>query len=147
NRDHIGSVRELVDSSNSIRGRYTYGIWGQRSKVGGDLDIDEGFTGYTAHTYSNLLVSPTRLYGAAIGRFLSRDPINESGGLNLYSYAGGDPVNHTDPLGLSWGTFTDGAWSQVQGFIVGAILAAAIAVSLPCLIPAMLVVGAAAFGF
>jgi uncharacterized protein RhaS with RHS repeats len=32
--------------------------------------------------------------------FLSEDPIGILGGTNLYGYAGGDPVNHVDPLGL-----------------------------------------------
>jgi RHS repeat-associated protein len=34
------------------------------------------------------------------GRWLSRDPIAEQGGINLYGYVGGNPVNWVDPLGL-----------------------------------------------
>ena len=42
------------------------------------------------------------------GRWLSRDPIGESGGINLYGYVGNSPVNYVDPLGLfqfygNWG--------------------------------------------
>ncbi|MCA9792361.1 MAG: RHS repeat-associated core domain-containing protein, partial [Candidatus Eremiobacteraeota bacterium] len=37
---------------------------------------------------------------ARLGRFLSRDPIGFSGGLNLYGYVGGNPVNAVDPSGL-----------------------------------------------
>ena len=37
----------------------------------------------------------------AAARFLSRDPIEYAGGdVNLYRYAGNDPVNRTDPSGL-----------------------------------------------
>ncbi|MGE0496183.1 MAG: RHS repeat-associated core domain-containing protein, partial [Vulcanimicrobiota bacterium] len=37
---------------------------------------------------------------ARLGRFLSRDPISFAGGLNLYGYVGGNPVNGVDPAGL-----------------------------------------------
>jgi len=40
-----------------------------------------------------------RDYSPALGRFLQRDPIGYWGGLNLYEYAGGDPVGWVDPLG------------------------------------------------
>ena len=34
------------------------------------------------------------------GRWLSRDPIREQGGLNLYGMVNNNPVNNIDPLGL-----------------------------------------------
>jgi RHS repeat-associated protein len=34
-----------------------------------------------------------------IGRWLSRDPVGESAGPNLYWYVDGDPLNLIDPLG------------------------------------------------
>jgi hypothetical protein len=37
---------------------------------------------------------------ASIGPYTQPDPIGFAGGLNLYGYAGGDPVNNSDPFGL-----------------------------------------------
>jgi len=34
------------------------------------------------------------------GRFTQEDPIGLAGGVNLFGYAGGDPVNFSDPFGL-----------------------------------------------
>jgi uncharacterized protein RhaS with RHS repeats len=38
---------------------------------------------------------------SGLPEWLSRDPIAESGGINLYGYVGNNPVSETDPLGLS----------------------------------------------
>src|SRR5262249_54698729 len=35
------------------------------------------------------------------GRFTSKDPLLLAAGTNVYAYADDDPVNHTDPSGLS----------------------------------------------
>jgi len=41
-----------------------------------------------------------RYYDPASGRFTQEDPIGLAGGLNLYGFANGDPVNFSDPFGL-----------------------------------------------
>lgn len=35
------------------------------------------------------------------GRFLQNDPVGYDGGMNMYAYTGGDPVNGSDPSGLA----------------------------------------------
>ena len=35
-----------------------------------------------------------------MGLVTQQDPIGIAGGLNLYGYANGDPVNYSDPFGL-----------------------------------------------
>lgn len=105
NRDHLGSVREVTDSTGAVRTRYDYDLWGRRTKINGgasDPEADFGFTGHYYHAASAMVVAPRRLYLPELGRWLSRDPIAEKGGLNLYGYAGNSPTNRTDPLGLSW---------------------------------------------
>ncbi len=41
-----------------------------------------------------------RVYDPETGRFTQEDPIRLAGGLNLYSYAGANPVTYADPFGL-----------------------------------------------
>jgi RHS repeat-associated protein len=40
-----------------------------------------------------------RWYDSEVGRFISRDPIGEKGGVNLYVYVGNNSVNASDPYG------------------------------------------------
>ena len=42
-----------------------------------------------------------RNYLPAIGRWMTRDPLGEAGGLNLYAFVGNNPVNWVDPWGLT----------------------------------------------
>ena len=99
--DHLGSIRELVDGDGTIRARYEYGPYGERTKLpGGDLDADFGYTGHYTHDASGTVLAPYRGYNPPTGRWLSRDPIEEEGGINLYGYVGNGPINAVDPLGL-----------------------------------------------
>ncbi len=41
-----------------------------------------------------------RYYDPATGRFTQEDPIGLAGGMNLYGYGAGDPINNSDPFGL-----------------------------------------------
>src|SRR5205823_10578268 len=74
--------------------------YGKRTKLSGTLDVDFGYTGHYYHAPSGLDLTLYRAYSPVLGRWLSRDPIGESGGLNLYGYVFNNPVNLDDPLGL-----------------------------------------------
>ena len=41
-----------------------------------------------------------RFYDPQSGKFTQEDPIGIAGGLNVYGFASGDPVNYSDPYGL-----------------------------------------------
>lgn len=104
-RDHLGSIRELVDANGAVRARYDYDPWGQREKLSGDVDADFGFTGHYWHPETGLYFTAYRAYDPALGRWLNRDPLENaeiSQGPNLYAYVGNNPVNAVDPLGLTY---------------------------------------------
>jgi RHS repeat-associated protein len=95
--DERGSIVARSDSAGSAAGRtYAYDEYGRASAYSsrflyaGKLHLG-GVNAY----YNN-----ARFYDYALGRFLQPDPIGYQGGMNLYAYVGGDPVNFIDPLGL-----------------------------------------------
>jgi RHS repeat-associated protein len=49
---------------------------------------------------SGLSYRRNRYYNPDSGQFTQPDPIGIAGGLNVYGYANGDPVNYSDPFGL-----------------------------------------------
>ncbi|MGH9892603.1 MAG: RHS repeat-associated core domain-containing protein, partial [bacterium] len=49
---------------------------------------------------SGLEYRRNRQYDPQSGRFTQEDPIGLAGGLNLYGFASGDPINLSDPFGL-----------------------------------------------
>jgi RHS repeat-associated protein len=99
-RDHLGSIREMLNSSGVIQARYNYDSYGRLTKISGTIDADFGYAGMYVHQASGLLLTFFRAYSADLGRWLSRDPLTEKVGLNLYAYVSNNPINLTDLLGL-----------------------------------------------
>ena len=77
---------DAFNSSGGVEPCATFG-----GQVGGYRDAETG-----------LVLFGQRYYDGFLGQWLTRDPIRESGGVNLYSYVGGNPVNRLDPYGLDW---------------------------------------------
>jgi RHS repeat-associated protein len=107
-RDHLGSVREVLDTSGSLLARHDYAPYGERTtryEASGYEGTDFAFTGHfllpsPVPGQSEILLAHYRAYDPVLGRWLSQDPIREAGGINLYGYVGGRVVDWSDPLGL-----------------------------------------------
>jgi RHS repeat-associated protein len=100
-RDHLGSVREMTDSSGNIQAQYDYDPNGNPTLLAGSNIADFQFGGYYEHQPSGLNLTTYRGYDPTTARWLNRDPIGENGGLNLYDYCGNEPINGRDPSGLN----------------------------------------------
>src|SRR3990172_6472136 len=100
--DHLGSPRFIVDTTTGT--------------VAQEIDYDEfgniifdtnpgfqpfGFAGGLYDQHTKLTRFGARDYDSETGRWTAKDPILFAGGdTNLYGYAGNNPVNKIDPLGL-----------------------------------------------
>ncbi|MBR4597314.1 MAG: hypothetical protein IKO42_02825, partial [Opitutales bacterium] len=51
-----------------------------------------------------------RHYSPDTFKWLSKDPMEEFGGINLYQFCGNDPINYWDRLGLCWWKFSMPDW-------------------------------------
>ena len=107
-RDRLGSVRGATSETGSIiqsSDDLPYGPPHPQQPAATDPDF--GITGHLKCPFTGLTLAPYRFLGYA--NWLSRDPIGEAGGINLYNYASNSPVNLIDPFGLcpDWDEWLD----------------------------------------
>ncbi|MCG8449056.1 MAG: hypothetical protein MI725_05690, partial [Pirellulales bacterium] len=102
--DHLGTVRDLVDSSGVVENHTTYDAFGNVTSET-DAAVDElfGYTGRAFEEATGLQNNLNRWYDAAVGRWVNEDPIGfDAGDANLFRYAGNGPIIAIDPDGLNW---------------------------------------------
>jgi RHS repeat-associated protein len=99
-RDHLGSVRDVLTVQAGVRiATYDYDAYGKPTYDVGRLSTNFRYAGMFYLEEAGLYLTQYRVYDPKTGRWLSRDPIGEMGGVNLYGYVGGNPVNAIDPDG------------------------------------------------
>lgn len=105
--DRLGSTLASLHSDNTLEpstqyfDRDPYGGLKGATGTGGTINTETGFAGAsTPNGTGGFLYLRSRWYDPKTGRFLTQDPIGLAGGVNLYSYAGNNPIAYTDPFGL-----------------------------------------------
>jgi RHS repeat-associated protein len=104
--DGNGNVTELVNwtSATVVSARYEYSPFGETVLLEGEVIAGENpFRFSTKYTdgETGLVYYGYRYYAPELGRWFSKDPIGERGGINLYEMVGNDCTNGIDVLGLT----------------------------------------------
>ena len=98
--DTRGNVDAVIDSTQTAVASYRYDAFGRVMAKSGALDQSFQFSTKRYLADVGLNYYGYRFYSSAIGRWMSRDPLGEEGGINLYGFVLNDPVNGIDPFGL-----------------------------------------------
>jgi len=104
--DHLGTPLLQTDSNAAITWRAEYEPYGDIFVLRNGTSAAEQPLRFPGQEYERKWEGVEerynifRWYRSGWGRYTQSDPIGLAGGMNLYSYAGDDPVGYTDPLGL-----------------------------------------------
>ncbi|MBL9170605.1 MAG: RHS repeat-associated core domain-containing protein [Verrucomicrobiales bacterium] len=102
--DGNGNVSAMAKTSDSSKtAHYEYGPFGEVVRASGTIAKSNPmrFSTKCQDEETDLLYYGYRFYNSSTGRWLSRDPIEEEGGLNLYGFTLNDAQNYSDYLGKS----------------------------------------------
>jgi len=101
--DGNGNVNGLIDAATgTTSGQFEYGPFGETIRLTPNANNQSPFRFSTKYTddESDFLYYGYRYYNPSTGRWLSRDPIGENGGINTYCQINNDTLNSFDVLGF-----------------------------------------------
>jgi RHS repeat-associated protein len=100
--DGNGNVTMLFKATDASIFRYEYGPFGELLSSTETTPAINPFRFSTKYQddETGLLYYGYRYYNPTTGRWLSRDPLEEKGGMNLYSFAQNCPIDRFDATGL-----------------------------------------------
>jgi RHS repeat-associated protein len=100
--DANGNVIQVTDGSGNEVANYSYNAFGKIRNATGTYLTGNSFTFSTKYLdeESQLSYYGFRYYSAELGRWINRDPIEETGDVNIYMYVNNNPMALIDPLGL-----------------------------------------------
>jgi RHS repeat-associated protein/uncharacterized repeat protein (TIGR02543 family) len=107
--DHLATPRKITrPSDNKVLWTWESEAFGnnlpnQNPSSLGDFVFNLRFPGQYYDPETGLHYNMARYYNPAVGGYDQSDPIGLAGGINTYTYVGGNPVNAIDPLGLKPG--------------------------------------------
>ena len=103
--DANGNVTAYVSEGGSVVAEYEYDAFGNTISQSGAMSDDFRHRFSTKPWIAPLSVYDygERIYSPQLRRWLSRDPVGEEGGVNLYAMCGNDAVNGVDVIGrVKW---------------------------------------------
>ncbi len=111
--DGNGNITDLIDSHGAPVAHYEYDPFGIVTAMTGLESTNNPFRFNTKYMddETGLINYGYRYYSPKMGRWISRDPIGEAGGVNVYGFVGNAPISSADPLGLALYAF-DGTWND-----------------------------------
>ena len=102
--DANGNVTGYVGTNGAVVARYEYSPFGGITAQSGDMAdaFTHRFSTKPFDAETGMYNYVYRFYSPELGRWMSRDPIDEQGAFNIYSFCNQSAINEIDPLGL-WG--------------------------------------------
>jgi RHS repeat-associated protein len=116
--DARGNVSMLINGNSLINAFYAYDPFGRSLAAIGPLaEINTfRFSSKEAELDGNLYNFGRRFYNPSIQKWMGRDPILESGGLNLYGFVGNAPENNLDNLGFGYENYQ--SWKDKSTVVI-----------------------------